>query len=143
MSAHAEADAQPHGGAAGHHRNYVGIWAILTGLLVVSVAGPMIGIRLVTLIAAFGIALVKAYLVAKNFMHLDIEKPIVGWLLAVALVLMVVLYAGVAPDVEKSRGQNWEKTAGYHYVNPQAEGESHGNEAGKKAQEHESGSTHP
>jgi caa(3)-type oxidase subunit IV len=81
MSAHAEADAQPHGGHAGPHRNYVKIWAILTGLLVVSVLGPMLGIRVVTLIAAFGIALVKAYLVAKNFMHLDIEKPIVGWLL--------------------------------------------------------------
>ena len=142
MSAHAEAHAQPHGSGAGHHRNYVKIWAILTSLLVVSVLGPMVGIRMVTLIAAFGIALVKAYLVAKNFMHLDIEKPIVGWLLAVALILMVVLYAGVAPDVEKSKGQNWEKTAGYHYVNPAAEGESHENGA-EKAKEHESGSSHP
>jgi caa(3)-type oxidase subunit IV len=142
MSAHAETHAQPHGEAAGPHRNYVKIWAILTGLLVVSVLGPMVGIRMVTLIAAFGIALVKAYLVAKNFMHLDIEKPIVGWLLAVALILMVVLYAGVAPDVEKSKGQNWEKTAGYHYMSPQAQGESHENEAGK-AKKHEPSSSHP
>jgi len=66
----------------------------------------------------------------------------VGWLLAVALILMVVLYAGVAPDVEMSRGQNWEKTAGYHYVNPAAEGESHTHGA-EKAKEHESGSSHP
>ena len=144
MSAHAEAHAAPHGGgAAVHHRNYVKIWAILTGLLVVSVLGPMVGIRLVTLIAAFGIALVKAYLVAKNFMHLDIEKPIVGWLLAVALILMVVLYAGVAPDVEKSKGQNWEKTAGYHYMNPAAKGESHEPGAEKAKSEHEPGSSHP
>jgi len=141
MSAHAETHVAPHGGP-GHHRNYVKIWAILTGLLVVSVLGPMVGIRVVTLIAAFGIALVKAYLVAKNFMHLDIEKPIVGWLLAVALILMVVLYAGVAPDVEKSKGQNWEKTAGYHYMSPAAEGEPKGNGA-EKAKEHESGSSHP
>src|SRR5438552_19154657 len=116
MHAHAEAH------AAHHHPNYVKIWAILAGLLVVSVTGPMVGIRVVTLIAAFGVALVKAYLVAKNFMHLDIEKPIVGWLLAVALILMVVLYAGVAPDVEKSKGQGWEKTAGYHYMSRQAQG---------------------
>jgi caa(3)-type oxidase subunit IV len=142
MSAHAEAHAAPHAGGAGHHRNYVKIWAILTGLLVVSVLGPMVGIRVVTLIAAFGVALVKAYLVAKNFMHLDIEKPIVGWLLAVALVLMVVLYAGVAPDVQKSRGQQWEKTAGYHYMSKQAAGESHESEA-EKAKEHEPGSSHP
>lgn len=142
MSAHAETHAAPHAGGAGPHRNYVKIWAILTGLLVVSVLGPMVGIRVVTLIAAFGIALIKAYLVAKNFMHLDIEKPIVGWLLAVALILMVVLYAGVAPDVEKSKGQNWEKTAGYHYMSQQAQGEAQGNKA-EKPKEHEPGSSHP
>ena len=39
----------------------------------------MTGIRVVMLITAFGVALVKAYLVAKNFMHLDVEKPIVRW----------------------------------------------------------------
>src|SRR5215470_12654062 len=113
MHAHAEAQA-PH--AAHHHPNYVKIWAILSGLLVVSVTGPMIGIRVVTLIAAFGVALVKAYLVAKNFMHLDIEKPIVKWLLSLALVIMVLLYTLVAPDVQKSAGQHWTKSPGFHYV---------------------------
>jgi caa(3)-type oxidase subunit IV len=116
----AHAAAEPHG----PHRNYVKIWAILTGLLLVSVTGPMLGIRVVTLIAAFGVALVKAYLVAKNFMHLDVERKIVHWMLAVALIFMVLLYAGVAPDVQKSKGQNWRKNAGFHYVSQQAEGEA-------------------
>ena len=108
MSTHVE--------AAGHgpHRNYLKIWAILLGLLVVSVAGPFVGIRTVTLITAFGIALVKAYMVAKNFMHLDVEKPIIQWLMAVALVLMVLLFSGVAPDVMKERGRNWGKDQGFH-----------------------------
>ena len=53
------------------------IGQILLGLLIVSVVGPMAGIRALTLVTAFGIALVKAYMVAKNFMHLDVEKPIV------------------------------------------------------------------
>ena len=107
MTEHAEAHAAP-------HRNYVRIWAILVGLLIVSVTGPMVGIRVVTLITAFGIALVKAYMVAKNFMHLDIEKPIVHWVLATALLLMVLLYAGVSPDVMKSQGEHWQKGAGFH-----------------------------
>ena len=107
-----------------HHPNYVRIWAILAALLLVSVTGPMLGIRAVTLIAAFGIALVKAYLVAKNFMHLDIEKPIVHWALGSALVLMVLLYAGLAPDVQKSTGQHWEKSPGFHYMSDQARGAS-------------------
>ena len=128
------AHAQAHGA---HHPNYVKIWAILTGLLLVSVTGPMLGIRVVTLIAAFGVALVKAYLVAKNFMHLDIEKPIVRWLLSLALVIMVLLYTLVAPDVEKSKGQNWVKSQGFHYMSDAARGSAaeHGT-APKKEKEH-------
>ena len=109
MNAHAQTQEHGHGAGHAHHRNYVKIWAILLGLLVVSVTGPMLGIKLVTLITAFGIALVKAYLVAKNFMHLDIEKPIVHWMLVAALALMVLLWAGVAPDVQKHEGQHWKK----------------------------------
>lgn len=112
MSAHDHAA----GSVAGHgpHRNYVKIWAILLVLLIISVAGPFAGIRVLTLITAFGIALVKAYMVAKNFMHLDVEKPIIRWLMAVVLVLMVLLFSGLAPDVMKDRGRNWKKDAGFH-----------------------------
>ena len=121
MTAHATAQAtthSAHGSATpghGPHRNYVKIWGILVALLVVSVTGPMLGIRVVTLIAAFGVALVKAYMVAKNFMHLDIEKPIVKWVLLVALALMVLLYGALAPDVQKGAGQGWKKDAGFHH----------------------------
>ena len=107
--------AQSHAQGHGHHRNYVKIWAILVGLLVVSVLGPMTGIREVMLITAFGVAAVKAYIVAKNFMHLDIEKPIVHYILLVALALMVLLYGALAPDVQKSTGQGWKKDAGFHH----------------------------
>ena len=110
MSSHAQAHSQAHA----HHTNYVKIWAILVALLVVSVVGPMFGIRVLTLITAFGIALVKAYMVAKNFMHLNVEKPVVHWALGLALVIMVLMYAGIAPDVQKSSGQRWEKTPSWH-----------------------------
>ena len=103
------------GHAHGPHRNYVKIWGILVLLLVVSVVGPMLGIRWVMLVTAFGVALVKAYMVAKNFMHLDIEKPIVHWILLVALALMVLLYGALAPDVQKGAGQGWKKDAGFHH----------------------------
>ena len=115
MSAHEHAAAHP------VHRNYAMIWAILVGLMVISVAGPFLGIRVVTLITAFGIALVKAYMVAKNFMHLDVEKPIIHWLLAIILVLMVLLFSGLAPDVMKDSGRNWKKDAGFHTLPPAAE----------------------
>lgn len=144
MSAHASAHATPPGppqghAAGAHHRNYVKIWAVLVVLLVVSVVGPMTGIRVVMLITAFGVALVKAYLVAKNFMHLDIEKPIVHWTLGIALAFMVLLYAGVAPDVQKSDGQNWKKDAGFHHLPPQPAGEMHESGSAPGADAHGAG----
>jgi caa(3)-type oxidase subunit IV len=92
-----------------HHPNYVKIWAALVGLLVVSVVGSMSHIREVVLIAAFGVALVKAYLVAKNFMHINVEKRWVPYLLIMCLLFVAILFAGVAPDVMKHSGQNWSK----------------------------------
>jgi caa(3)-type oxidase subunit IV len=99
-----------------HHPNYVKIWAILTVLLAISVAGPMLGIQAVTLITAFGIACVKAYLVAKNFMHINVAQRYVTYLITTCLVFMLLLFAGVAPDVMKPHGYNWVKP-GWHEVN--------------------------
>jgi caa(3)-type oxidase subunit IV len=92
-----------------HHPNYVKIWAILVALLVVSVIGPMFGVRVVTLVTAFGIAVVKAYMVAKNFMHINIAQRYVTYLVATVLVFMLLFFAGAAPDVMKPEGSNWVK----------------------------------
>lgn len=92
-----------------HHPNYVRIWAVLLVLLIISVLGPLVGIRIVTLLTAFGIAIVKAYLVAKNFMHIDIAAKYVTYLVMTVLVFMFLLFAGVAPDVMKPQGRNWVK----------------------------------
>ena len=64
-----------------HHVNYKRVYLWLLALLVVSVAGPFIGILSVTLITAFGIAVVKANLVIQNFMHLRWEKTLAKWVL--------------------------------------------------------------
>ncbi len=101
MSEHAE--------HAGHETNYIKIWAILLCLLVVSILGPFLGIKMVTLLTAFGIAFVKAYLVAKNFMHLNVEPRYAVYLLTTMLVFMLLFFAGVAPDVMKREGTNWVK----------------------------------
>ena len=99
-----------------HHPNYVKIWAILVALLIVSVLGSMSGVRSVILVAAFGVAVVKAYLVAKNFMHITVEKRWVPYLLLVCLAFIVILFAGVAPDVMKHEGQRWSNDAAKHAV---------------------------
>ena len=108
MADHAHAQAHPHG--AGHGDTfYVKIWAILVVMLIVSIIGPELGIRVVTLITAFGIAIVKAWIVARHFMHLGIEKKWVAYILLAMLAFMVVYFGGVAPDVLEHEGQNWIK----------------------------------
>jgi caa(3)-type oxidase subunit IV len=94
-----------------HHGNYVRIWGILLILLVISVAGPFLGHPVVTLVTAFGIAIVKAYLVAKNFMHINVAPRFVAYLVATTLVFMLLFFAGTSPDVMKSEGRGWVKPA--------------------------------
>jgi caa(3)-type oxidase subunit IV len=89
--------------------NYWKIYWILLALLVVSVAGPFLGIPTLTLITAFGIAIVKAYLVARNFMHINIAARYVAYLMVTMLVFMLLFFAGTAPDVMKPAGRNWDK----------------------------------
>ncbi len=92
-----------------HHPDYVKIWGILVVLLAISVTGPMIGIKVVTLVTAFGVACVKAYLVAKNFMHINVARRYVTYLVATVLVFMLLFFAGTAPDVMNSEGTQWVK----------------------------------
>ena len=102
--------------AAHAHPSYVKIWAVLLVLLAISVAGPMLEIPVVTLITAFGIAIVKAYLVVRYFMHLSVEPKIVGYLLASMLAFVALFYAGVAPDVQLHEGDQWVNVAAQEHV---------------------------
>ena len=111
MSLHDHASVEPGYEEHTHHGDYVRIWAILVVLLVVSVAGPFLGHPLITLVTAFGIALVKAYLVVKNFMHINVAPRYVAYLVGTCLMFMLLFFAGAAPDVMKSDGTNWKKPA--------------------------------
>lgn len=107
------------GGAPAHHTNYVKIWGILVALLVASVAGPIIASAtltgtakvILTLVTAFGIAFVKAFLVAKHFMHINLERRFVTYLLLAMLAFMLVMVGGVSPDVYKHEGLNWDNVS--------------------------------
>ena len=139
MSDHAE-----HGDS-----HYVKIWAILLGLLIISFIGPMAEIQWLTLATAFGIAIVKAYLVAVNFMHVNLTPRYVIYTVATTLVFMLLFCAGAAPDVMKSHGTNWEKPSWIEaekaYAAEVAAGGGYGHEPGvfhheAPANEHGSGS---
>jgi caa(3)-type oxidase subunit IV len=112
-----------------HQTNYKKIYFTLLALLAVSVAGPFVGILWVTLITAFGIALVKANLVIQNFMHLREEKRIVKWVLATSVILMALMMAGISPDVMRHEGTNWTNVAAQEAVARGIDGGEHGAEA--------------
>jgi caa(3)-type oxidase subunit IV len=120
--AHAHADhshgGHDHGGHDhGEHEHihppiyYVKIWALLLVLMVLSLIGSEVPNHFVVLMAAFGIALVKAYLVCAKFMHLNIEKKFVIYFLVTSLAFMALFYFGIAPDVMKHEGHRWKNVA--------------------------------
>jgi len=113
---------------AHEHTPYGKIYVILLVLLVISILGPELEIQVVTLITAFGIAVVKAYLVAKNFMHIDMTPKFVTYLMTTCLVFMLLFFAGVAPDVMQPSGDNWVKNldAWLYSPSPPDHGGGHG-----------------
>ena len=92
-------------------KHYIKIYFWLLLLLIVSYVGPEFGIQWLTLLTAFGIAIVKAYLVTVNFMHINLTPRYVIYTVATSLIFMLLFFAGAAPDVMKDRGTNWVKPA--------------------------------
>ena len=118
--------------SADHHPNYYRIYAILMVCLLISVLGPLLEIRAVTLITAFGIAIYKAYLVTANFMHLNVEKRFAVYMLGTVLAFVILFFAGTAPDVMQAYGSGWTKPSWQVSVeegdlgDPSAEAGDHG-----------------
>lgn len=139
MAEHAHAHAHDHDHGAHSPQHYIKIWGVLLVLLVISIAGPEVAKGMgsagliVTLITAFGIAFVKAWLVIKHFMHLTAEKPIVWYVLITCLVFIVLFFAGTAPDVHNHEGTNWVNLAAKEEIARalaahEAGGDAHGGE---------------
>ncbi len=89
--------------------DYVKVWGILVVLLIISIIGPELGIQWVTLVTAFGIAVVKAGLVVRKFMHIQNSPPYISYIMVTCLVFMLLFFAGTAPDVMQDTGDNWVK----------------------------------
>lgn len=131
---HAASHAASHEGHGDSH--YVKIYFALLALLTVSIVGPMLEVKVITLVTAFGVAIVKAYLVAKNFMHINLTPRFVIYTFTTTLVFMLLFFAGTAPDVMKSSGTNWEKPAWIAAEKAYAAGDKVGASFGAAVQGH-------
>ncbi|MDP3936840.1 MAG: cytochrome C oxidase subunit IV family protein [Deltaproteobacteria bacterium] len=81
------------------HPNYVAIWGILVGALLVSLLMGFIQLPVVTVVLIFSIAAVKAYLVLNYFMHLKAEPFFVVVIVVAGLACLYFLFFGLVPDI--------------------------------------------
>ncbi len=81
------------------HPNYVKVWLGLVALLGISLVLGAMGAHLLAVLLIFGIAVVKALMVAGSFMHLRWEPRLLVGLLIFAVLCAGFLYFGVYPDI--------------------------------------------
>jgi len=81
-----------------HTRHYLMIWIWLLALVVLSVAAASILPKTQALVLIFAVAVVKALLVARNFMHLKNERAIIYALVLVPLAFIIILLFALFPD---------------------------------------------
>ena len=116
--------------------HYVKVYLVLLVLLAVSIIGPTFEILLVTLVTAFGVAVIKAWLVIKHFMHLTIERVVPKLFLAASVLLLALFWGGVAPDVQLHEGKLWENDAAKEAVARGIPEDDHGEDDHAEDAEH-------
>ncbi|MBI4247209.1 MAG: cytochrome C oxidase subunit IV family protein [Candidatus Rokubacteria bacterium] len=81
------------------HPNYVTIWIWLVALVAVSLTASLLpGGRVVAVTAIFLAAVVKAGLVARNYMHLRFEPRLIYAIALVPVLFAVILAFALFPD---------------------------------------------
>jgi len=92
-----------------YFKTYVTLMVLMFLSLIGAWIGAQVEILAITLISAFGIAVVKAYLVAARFMHLNIEKRYIVYMLTTCLAFMFLFYTAIVSDIQNDTGANWTK----------------------------------
>jgi len=81
-----------------HSRHYLIIWLWLLALVVVSVAAASILPKFQAMVLIFAVAIVKALMVARNYMHLKNERAIIYAMVLLPLMFVLILLFGLFPD---------------------------------------------
>jgi len=74
------------------------IWYWLMALVVISVGASTVLPKTEALLLIFAVALVKALLVARNYMHLKHEKALIYAIALVPLAFVIIFLIGMFPD---------------------------------------------
>lgn len=81
-----------------HRPNYLFVWMWLVILVVVSITASLLLPKSAALFLIFFVAVIKALLVALNYMHLKFEGPVLYALVIIPLLIVAVLIFALFPD---------------------------------------------
>ena len=81
-----------------HSRHYLIIWVWLLALVVAAVAAASLLPKLQAMVLIFAAAIIKALLVARNYMHLKNERVIIYAIVLVPLAFVIILLFALFPD---------------------------------------------
>lgn len=81
-----------------HSRHYLVIWFWLLALVMISVGAASILPKTQAMTLIFSIAIIKAFLVARHYMHLKNEKALICALALVPLAFIIIFLFGLFPD---------------------------------------------
>jgi cytochrome c oxidase subunit 4 len=87
-------------------RSYVLVWYGLIILVIVSVAAAALLPKTQALVLVFTVAVAKALLVARYYMHLKREKALIYALALVPLLFLLVFLFGLFPDFVYPTGKH-------------------------------------
>jgi caa(3)-type oxidase subunit IV len=79
-------------------RHYLNIWLWLMALVVVSVAAASLLPKLQAMVLVFTVAIIKALMVARHYMHLKNEKALFYALALVPLAFIIIFLFSLFPD---------------------------------------------
>jgi caa(3)-type oxidase subunit IV len=79
-------------------RHALVIWYWLMGLVIVSVGASLVLPKFQAMVLIFSVALIKALLVARHYMHLKHEKAIIYAIVLVPLAFVIILLFALFPD---------------------------------------------
>ena len=81
-----------------HSRHYLVIWGWLVALVIGSVTIASLLPKWQAMVLIFSIAIIKALLVARNYMHLKNEKAIIYAMALVPVAFILILLFALFPD---------------------------------------------
>jgi caa(3)-type oxidase subunit IV len=81
-----------------HSRHYLIVWFWLLALVIFSVAAASVLPKVQAMALIFSIAIIKAFLVARHYMHLKNEKALIYAIALVPLAFVIIFLFGLFPD---------------------------------------------